>query len=87
MDEFDKKMYFSAYINTLADTVTKMNPGVLCAASQQAIEAADLKPQYQGTMKAWLDMLNNFIKKADKIGSAYPIEEIIGINDAERKNP
>ena len=87
MDEFDKKMYFSAYINTLADTVTKMNPGILCQGSQKEIEAADLKPQFQGTMKAWLDMLSNFIKKADKIGTQYPIEEIVGINNAQSKDP
>lgn len=85
-DEFEKKMYFSAYINTLADTVTKMNPGILCSASIKDIEAADLKSQYQGTTKAWLDMLSNFIKKADKIGTSYPIEDILGINNVKRED-
>lgn len=95
VDEFERKMNFSGYINTLSDTVTRMNPSVLCAGSQKDIEAADLKSIYQQSLKEWLTMLNTFIKRASYIGDEYPIESILGMNNqgsqdvkyAERKNP
>lgn len=86
VDEFEKKMYFSGYITTLSDTVTKLNPGVLCAGSMKDIEASDLKSIYQQSMKEWLTMLNVFIKKSAALGEQYPIEKMLGI-DAEQKNP
>lgn len=86
-DEFEKKMYVSAYTNMLSDTVTKMNPSVLCAGSAKDIEAADLKSIYQQSLKEWLTMLNAYIKKASYIGENYPIEEVLGINHAKRENP
>jgi len=86
-DEFEKKMHFSGYINTLSDTVTKMNPGVLCAGSKQEIESSDLKAIYQQSLKEWLTMLNVFIRKSSALGEQYPIEKMIGIEDAEKKNP
>lgn len=80
MDEFEKRMHFSAFITTLADAVTKMNPTSLVSSeAQKIIEAAELKPQLQAATKKWLDMVVAFTEKATTLGSKYPIEEVLGI--------
>jgi hypothetical protein len=81
MDEFEKRMHFSAYITTLADAVTKMNPSTLLgeADAQKNLEAAGLKDSMANTYKKYLDMLMAYIDKASSIGCKYPIEEILGI--------
>jgi len=84
MDEFEKRMHFSSFIGTLADTVTKMNPTMLVDTDARVVlEGAGLKDQYQGSCKVWLDMLVSYMKKASNLGSKYPIEEVLGIRTEE----
>jgi len=80
MDEFEKRMHFSAFITTLSDTITKMNPATLITGETAAIvEGSDLKELTKQAMKKWLDMDMAFMDKANNLGSKYPIEEILGL--------
>lgn len=83
MDEFEKRMYFSSFVSTLADTVTKMNPITLVGSEgRQELEQAGLKDQYQAAMKKWLDLLMGYSSKAQKLGEKYPIEKLLGIEES-----
>lgn len=79
MDEFEKRMQFSSFVTTLADVVSKMNPISLVGEGKADIEAAGLKDQYQAAIKRWLDMLMDYTDKARKMGTQYPLEEVLGI--------
>ena len=80
MDEFEKRMHFSAFVTTLSDTVTKMNPATLITdETAKILEGSDLKELQKQAMKKWLDMDMAFMDKANALGSKYPIEELLGI--------
>ena len=80
MDEFEKRMHFSAFVTTLADTVTKLNPATMITGETATIiEGSDLKELTKQAMKKWLDMDMAFMDKSNNLGSKYPIEEILGI--------
>lgn len=80
MDEFEKRMHFSAYITTLADAVTKMNPNTLLGDEiLKGMDATGLNQLMAQANKKYLDMLMAYIDKANLIGTKYPIEEILGI--------
>ena len=80
MDEFEKRMHFSAFVTTLSDTISKMNPATLINTETGKILAeSDLKELEKQAMKKWLDMDMAFMDKASKLGSQYPIEELLGI--------
>jgi hypothetical protein len=80
MDEFEKRMHFSAFISTLADAVTKMNPNSLMGKDAlEALEGTGLKDSMASANKKYLDMLMAYIEKSTVLGSKYPIEEILGI--------
>jgi len=83
-DEFERRQSLSSFITTLADTVTKLSPSTLISKDgQETIDQAGLKDSYQAAWKGYLDMLMHFTKKADSIGSNYPIEEVLGIKEAK----
>jgi len=83
MDEFEKRMYFSSFITTLADVATKMNPITLVGTEgEKAITEAGLKDQYQSAIKRWLDLMITYTQKAQKLGEKYPIEKILGIEES-----
>lgn len=80
MDEFEKRMHFSAFVSTLSDTISKMNPATLINEETSKILAeSDLKELTKQAMKKWLDMDMAFMDKANKLGSQYPIEQLLGI--------
>jgi len=84
MDEFERRMQFSSFVTTLADVVSKMNPITLVGEGKADIEAAGLKDQYQASIKRWLDMLMDYTDKARKLGTRYPLEEVLGIKPDEK---
>lgn len=80
MDEFEKRMHFSAFVTTLSDTITKMNPATLLNEDTgKMLAESDLKELEKQAMKKWLDMDMAFMDKANRLGSQYPIEELLGI--------
>jgi len=80
MDEFEKRMHFTAFVTTLSDVVSKMNPATLLGRDSQAlVETAGLKDKANGAVNKWLDMVIAFSEKATILGSKYPIEAILGI--------
>lgn len=73
-------MHFSAFVTTLSDVVSKMNPTTLVGSdAQKIIEQTELKQQLMAATKKWLDMVMAFSDKVTILGSKYPIEELLGI--------
>lgn len=84
-DEFERRQSLTSFITTLVDAVTRTSPTTVMSDNlRDKLEEAGLKDTLQAANKKWVDLYMHFLDKIDSLGSKYPIEELLGIKDAQQ---
>jgi len=68
MDEYEKRMYHKAAIESLVSIVVAFKPDDVLVSGKDKMVADELFQRYA---KRWVDMAFNFVEKAEALGSGY----------------
>lgn len=80
MEEYEKRLIMIQYIQTLVDSVDRLNPSARIATpSKGEAEDPTTREQRQLLNQEWYSMYRDFIRKVQFVGTKYPIEELLGI--------
>ena len=80
MEEYEKRLVLIQYMQTLVDAINKLSPFERIPPTPKGeTEDPTVREHRQLLTQEWMMMYRDFLKKISKIGSTYPIEEILGI--------
>lgn len=67
MDEYEKRIFHKAAIDSLVSIVTAFKPDLLTTGKEKLVQ----DELFQRYAKKWIDMAYNFLDKAEALGSGY----------------
>jgi len=68
MDEYEKRMFHKAAIDSLVSITTAFKPDTIMMSGKEKLIQDELAQRYT---KRWVDMAYNFLEKAELLGTGY----------------